>query len=125
MQATNINLKTQIQGVYERAYYKALQAKEPNEVHIGIQAGADSKVFVEKNFYWCGFNNIRFKAVGKNRELKPLAKYKAYPSGFYLDVDTIGQRGNGDYEIQAEAFHELARFLNEEGYDVDVESRLD
>lgn len=124
MQATNINLKAQIQGVYERAYHKALQAKEPNEVHIGIQAGADSKVFVEKNFYWCGFNYINFKAIGKNRELVHLAR-KSYPSGFYLKVEELGNRGNGDFEIQTEAYNEVANFLNGEGYNVYHESRLD
>jgi hypothetical protein len=124
MQTTNINLKHQIQGVYERAYINKKQTIAPNEVHIGIQSGGHDKVFVERNFYFCGFNSIQFKAIGKNRELVPYAR-KSYPSGFYLKVDELGNRGNGDFEIQTAAYQEVVNFLTEEGYTVYLESRLD
>ena len=62
---------------------------------------------------------------GKNRELKPFAKGKAYGGGFYLDIKKIGQQGNGDYTIQEDAFRKTARWLDEQGYDVYHESRLD
>lgn len=124
MQTVNTNLKAQMQGVYERAYHQALADKEPNEVKIGIVSDGHEKVFTERNFYWCGFNSLHFKCVGKNRELRKFAR-PDYPSGFRLKMDEIGSRGNGDYEIQQVAYAKVESFLNDEGYTVYLESRMD
>lgn len=115
----------EIQSKYEEFYNEALANAPQNEVKIGIESSEGTKIFTERNFYWCGFNNINFKAVGKNRELHKFSKRKAYPSGFCLQIDSIGNRGNGDYEIQSTAYSKLASWLNGQGYDVWHESRLD
>ena len=115
----------EIQAKYEEFYHQAKAEAPQNEVKIGIESSEGTKIFTERNFYWCGFNYITFKAKGKNRELSKFSRGKAYPSGFYLNVQSVGNRGNGDYEIQSTAFSELASWLNGQGYVVWHESRLD
>lgn len=124
MQATDKLTLLDIQIVYEKAYDEALAEATPNEVRIGVTSSDGEKVFTERNFYWCGFSTLEFKCVGKNRELKPFGR-KVYGGGFAIDIEKVGNRGNGDHEIQVSALNKTANYLNSLGYDTFVESRLD
>jgi hypothetical protein len=116
-----------VQEKYQEFYEEALKNATPNEVTIGIEADGKEKLYKERNFYFCGFNNLLFKAkTAKNRELrKVLVTSPAYGGGFSIRLQQVGNRGNGDFNIQQEAYHKVASFLKELGYDVDAESRLD
>lgn len=122
-----MTIQEEVQEVYERAYEDAKEGMAPNEVKIGVSAGGEEKVFTERNFYWCGFSWIEFAGRGKNLGLKKLWKVSPkYGGGFYLDcIQRIGNRGNGDHEIQQKAYFAVAEFLNSLGYDVRAGGRLD
>lgn len=116
-----------VQLSYEQFYQEVLNDMPDNEVTITSESSEGTKVFIERNFYLCGFNWLYFKCnTPENRKLKKLlgAKKDSY-WGFIVPVTSIGQRGNGDYEIQSQAFSKLARWLNDQGYTVRHYSNLD
>lgn len=116
-----------IQAYYEQSYKEARDGTPDNEVAIGISAGGNEKVFVEKNFYFCGFNSLVYGCTTKlNRQLHKAVKgNKNYGGGFRIMLNSIGQHGNGDFTIQEQAYSKTANWLQKQGFEVYAESRLD
>ena len=118
-------LQEQIQEVYEKAYNESVIKYGHNEVAIGVQTNNEpKKIFIEKDFFGCGFNWIKFKCVGKNKELRALPNRKSY-NGFNLIIKQLGWQGNGDWPQQTDAYRAVVNFLNGLGYDVGLESVID
>lgn len=123
----NTTLKNQIQEVYEKAYNESVIKHGHNIVPIGVTADGHTKVFLEKDFFGCGFNWLTFKAIGKNKDLRrDFETSKHWQSGFYLKcINQLGWRGNGDWPQQTDAYRAVRDFLNGLGYEVNLESVID
>jgi len=120
-----------LQEVYEEAYKYAWNGRKHNEVAITVETQKESKTFIEKDFYYCGFNWINFKVKGENRELyKTIKKQgiyltKNYYGGMNMRFNELGSKGNGDYYIQIKAYDKVAEYLNKLGYEVRADGMLD
>lgn len=123
-----------LQAIYEAAYQKEWdkRANKPDSTKtIGMNVGGQDKTYVERNFFWCGFNWISFKMKGKNFKLRKalrkqgLEPEKSYGGGFSLSMNSVGYCGNGDYEIQRVAYGAVTDYLRSLNYDVYLYSRLD
>ena len=123
-----------LQAIYEKAYKAEWDRRvdKTPDVAISVECGGEKKTYIEKNFFWCGFNSLKYTANNHmNRRLKKeLAKqgieaHKAYGGGFSFYLKEIGQRGNGDFEIQRVAYGAVAQYLDSLAYNVYNESRLD
>ena len=120
-------LQKQIQELYEVEYIKTKLNIPDNKVVIETITFGEKKEFVEKNFYFCGFNHLYFRVnTPENRKLiKELnCKHDAY-WGYIINIEKIGQIGNGDFEIQTKAFSVVNKYLNNLGYKVNQYSNLD
>ena len=128
-----------LQEIYETAYSKEWEIKKgksPIRVIEHTDMTDDNspvrKVYeTEGNFFLCGFNSLYFffKGTGRNlrKELKTqgIETSKKYEGGLRFRMKDIGNRGNGDYQIQTIAYRAVISYLNSEGYTVYLDSRLD
>ena len=129
-QARNVKkdmFQEKIQKLYEKEYIKAKSNIPDNEVTIRTVTFGEEKEFVEKNFYLCGFNYLYFRAnTPENRKLVKELNCKHDPYwGYIINIEKIGQMGNGDFEIQNKAFSAVCKHLNTFGYKVNLYQNLD
>ncbi len=127
-----------MQRVYEDTYnrlWNESKGKSPIRVVQHQNPMDDSSPVVKTycqdgNFFLCGFTSLYFSPVG-NAGLKPALKKlgyevsKRYYGGCYFYMKEIGNRGNGDFQQQESAYHEVSAFLGRAGFNVHVDSRLD
>ena len=118
-----------LQKIYEEAYKKKWDEVKGKS---SIRIFAGKKMYEEDgNFFLCGFNSLVFSYKGKNTKLKKKLKEQGietgrkYGGGLYFNLKQVGNRGNGDFLIQQEAYNKVSGYLCSLGYDVYANSRLD
>ena len=117
-----------MERIFKEAYDKVWKEKAGTSP---LRVVSGEKVYeTEGNFFLCGFSGIRFLVKGKNKVLLNLLENEGidvrndYPTGKRFSFK-YGNQGNGDHQIQVEAYRKVAEVLNNLGYDVGVYDILD
>jgi len=125
--------KQMLEDIYTAAFNKELAARAGEGYIVtddnGHEIGHDTGV---GKFYLCGFTGLHYycntpagRTTHKIIKLLGFKPSKNYYGGFNFYLDSARQHSNGMYEIMNAGYQAVARFLNEQGLDVGIDTRLD